>query len=243
MSRKVFISVGEHSGDLHAGSLVDALRALNPEVDIRAMGGSALRSRGVELIVDSEKSASVMGFTEVVGRLGKISAALNLVKLELKKWRPDVLVIIDFADFNLRLAKFARSIGIPVLYFIPPKVWAWRKGRIRTMQKYVDQVAVIFPFEKDYFEKAGLKRVVYVGHPFLEDFRQAQGEALSRSEFLGSIGLDPDKPLVAVLPGSRRFEVERHLPLVLDALDLIYERHPEIQAVIPMATNSDSEDL
>jgi len=240
MSYRIAISSGELSGDEHASHVVKAFSALHPDTEFKGMGGRNLRDEGVETVVDSESSASVMGFYEVVLSLNKILASMKTMKNLLSSWRPDMLIIVDYPDFNIRLAKFARKLNIPVFYYIPPQLWAWRSGRAKTLKEVIDTLAVIFPFENEFYRKQGLQNSVYVGHPFSDSQKDLDYD---RTVFLKSLGLSPDKPVVAILPGSRKSEITRHLEPVLGALEILQKRNPDLQVVIPVATSLGVEDL
>lgn len=243
MALKIAISAGELSGDEHASKLVAALRQLRPDVELRGMGGRFSRSAGVETIVDSERSASAMGFQELITQLPKILGAMSKMKGLLRDWHPDILVLVDFPDFNLRLARYAKSLGIKVFYFIIPKLWAWRTGRVEHFKRYVDHAALIFPFEKDFLEKLGYSKCSYVGHPFATDFKPT---TRTRDEVFKELGLNPDFPTIAVLPGSRKSETKRHLSRVAGAFKILKERVPNIQGIVviaPSLENSKAEFL
>jgi len=240
MPYRIAISSGELSGDEHASHVVKAFSALHPDTEFKGMGGRNLRDEGVETVIDSESSASVMGFYEVILSLNKILASMKTMKNLLSSWRPDMLIIVDYPDFNIRLAKFARKLNIPVFYYIPPQLWAWRSGRAKTLKEVIDTLAVIFPFENEFYRKQGLQNSVYVGHPFSDSQKDLDYD---RTVFLKSLGLSPDKPVVAILPGSRKSEITRHIEPVLGALEILQKRNPDLQVVIPVATSLGVEDL
>lgn len=238
MALKVAISAGELSGDSHASKLVEALRHFSPEIELRGMGGRNLKAANVELVVNSEKSAGVMGITEIFSKLGVLAFAFRRMTNLLKSWRPDLLIIVDFPDFNLRLARYAKRCGIPVLYYIPPKVWAWRESRVRYIKRYVDMVVSILPFEREFYERHGFNRITYVGHPFTDDMSRYARESAStegRKEFFSKLKVDSEKPIIAILPGSRSFEVKRHLEVALRGVKLLRENHPQVQVVVSIA--------
>ena len=235
MLNKILISAGETSGDEHGAAFVAALRKIAGPVEIRGMGGKALRQAGVTLDVDAEKAGSVMGFAEVLGSLKQIHKSLQTMKGCLESWKPDALVLIDYPDFNLRLAKFAKAHQIPVFYFITPKVWAWRSGRVKTIAETIAHAAVIFPFEPEFFLKHGFARSTFVGHPFAQNPDYHRATADERADFLKLHGLDPSFPTLALFPGSRRGELNFHLPIYAEALALLRRKHPEVQALIAVA--------
>ena len=233
---KVMIVAGEASGDEHAALLVEQLRILSPNIQIFGMGGSKLRKAGMDTVVDSEVSASVMGLVELGGKVKEIfSAFWQLVGVATDR-EPDVVVLLDFPDFNLRLAKVLKRKGYPVLYYIAPQVWAWRRYRVNSIRKYIDKVAAIFPFEEDFYRRHGVN-ATYVGHPFstLPDV------SVDRKNFLSSLGLSEQQPVVALLPGSRKSEVERLLKPMLDGVDELRRENPALQVIIPIASSLDRE--
>lgn len=215
MPREILIVAGEASGDLHGAELALALREQSPEVAMFGLGGSAMVSAGVELVARNEKTG-VTGIVEVLSHLDKIYRTFRVLIDTAKRRRPSLAVLIDYPDFNLRLAPKLKRLGIPVMYYISPQIWAWRQGRIRHIRRYVDHMAVILPFEEEIYRAAGVP-VTFVGHPLRDVVRPA----VSRSEFFDAFRLDPAKPLVALLPGSRRKEVAAHLPVINKALTLL----------------------
>ncbi len=230
-SPTVMLVTGETSGDEHGAELVHHLLQLSPDSKVFGMGGSRLRAAGMETIVDSEAAAAVMGFTEVLGSLGKLLAALRTLKREAKRRRPDVVVLIDFPDFNLLLARSLKRLGIKVLYFITPQLWAWRKNRVKTIRKVVRKVAPIFPFEESFFQRHGVD-AEYVGHPFLD----RPPLTVTTEEFHQQNGLDPRRPILALLPGSRKAEVELLMGPMLSAFERLKVSRPNFQAVVPRAS-------
>ena len=226
----VLLIAGEASSDEHAGELVRNLTRLNPNAAVFGMGGSALRRAGMETVVDAEESAAIMGISEIFSNAGKILRVYRTLLAEVDKRKPDLAILVDYSGLNLRVARALHRRRVKVLYFISPQLWAWRRGRIRAMRKYVDRVAVIFPFEESYYLERNVP-AEYVGHPFVD--RPAL--ALSREQYLRSVGLDASRPVIALLPGSRRSEVERLLRPMLEALARIRIARPGVQAVIPVA--------
>ena len=205
--------VGEASGDLHGSRLVRALHQMDPTLEISAVAGEGLKREGVEVIFDMARLTGT-GLTELAGSLRSLWQAYALLKRMLRERRPNLLILIDFPDFNIRLARVAKSLQVPVLYYISPQVWAWRKRRITKIARWVDRMAVIFPFEVPLYERAGVK-VEYVGHPLL-DVAQASRH---REATLTQLGLNPSRQTIAMLPGSRRWEVAYHLPPMLEAAE------------------------
>lgn len=233
---KIALCVGELSGDEAATELVRALQRFSPSVSIRGMGGRNMREAGVETIVDSEKSGSVMGLGDVLGAFGGIWNDFQSMKRLLNGWRPHVLVLIDYPDFNLRLAKYAHSIGIKTFYYITPQVWAWRSWRVGLFRKYITHAAPIFPFEKEFFRSRGYSEVTYVGHPFATKFADKY-RAFDRNSFRQSHGLNADAQTVCIFPGSREQEVKLNLQAMLDTFSLLRNKHPEIQGVLSVASS------
>lgn len=213
--KRVLLVAGEASGDLHGSHLVRALRERDSALEISAVGGEALKREGAKIIFDVARIAG-MGLTELAGNLTSLWRAYSQVKKNLREQRPSLLILIDFPDFNLRVARVAKRLGVPVLYYISPQVWAWRKRRIAEIARLADRMAVVFPFEATLYEKAGVK-VEFVGHPLLDVARASR----PREETLARLGLDPSKQTIALLPGSRRREVAYHLPVMIEAAEML----------------------
>lgn len=203
--------IGEASGDLHGAQLVKALQKRAPDLEIFGVGGEMVKATGIRIVFDAARLAG-MGFSEVLGNLGNVWQAYRLLRRALKEERPDLLVLLDFPEFNLRLARLAKKWGVPVLYYISPQVWAWRPGRIRKIARRVDRMAVVFPFEEALYQRAGVP-VSFVGHPLLDVVQATE----PREQTLNRYGLNPAIQTVALLPGSRRQEVGYHLPAMLQA--------------------------
>jgi len=216
MPLRVFLCAGEASGDLHAGSLAAALRRLEPSVEIEGVGGPAMRDAGVRLLHTNEEFA-VLGISEVVSRLPFFLRVLKEFEARFRSPGYDLVIPVDFPDFNIRLAARAKRAGIPVLWYISPQVWAWGKGRIATLAKVVDRMIVVFPFETELYEKAGVP-VEFVGHPLLEIVRPV---GRPRNAVRSELGLSPGAGLLALLPGSRVQEVHRILPHLARAAKLL----------------------
>lgn len=205
------LSVGEASGDLHGATLCRALRALEPDGRLIGMGGGRMAAEGVEVILDPTAHAAV-GTSEALGRIPSLYRAYRLMGQRLRDERPRALVLIDFPEFNLRLARQARRAGVPVVYFVPPQLWAWRRGRVRQMARRVSQVLAVFPFEAALYERHHVP-VEFVGHPLLDVLPLD----LARDDARRRIQADPGHSLIGLLPGSRREEIARLLPPMLDA--------------------------
>ncbi|MGZ6291225.1 MAG: lipid-A-disaccharide synthase [Syntrophales bacterium] len=231
--KRVMIVAGEASGDLHGGNLVQAMHKIDPEIRFYGVGGGNLKEAGAELIADAADMA-VVGLTEVVSKLGMILKVMTQLKASLKKDKPDLVILIDYPDFNLPIAKAAKKYGIKVFYYISPQVWAWRRGRIGKIQKVVDKMAVILPFEADLYKEAGVD-VTFVGHPLLDVVRTKY----PRKEALRRFNLREDATTVGILPGSRESEVTRLLPVMLGAAEIIEKQIGPVQFVLPLAATLD----
>lgn len=228
-TKTIMIVAGEASGDMHGAALVREMSKINPSLNFYGIGGSQLEKAGVNLLVNNA-SMAVMGATEIVSKLGSILKILGMMKKSLDKNRPDLVILIDYADFNLRLAKAAKKKGIKVFYYISPKVWAWRGGRIEQIKRLVDRMAVIFPFEVDTYAAKGYT-VDYVGHPLVDMVKPHYTKQDSREK----VGLSTDKTTIALLPGSRLSEVTKLLPEMLLAAEIISQKIPGVQFVLPLA--------
>jgi len=210
-----FLIAGEASGDLHASNLMRGLKEEDPGAGFAFVGGDRMAAvAGVEP-VHHFRDMNFMGFFDVVRHLGRLRRIMKRTKNAVVATMPDVLILVDYAGFNLRMARFASKKGIRVFYYIPPKVWAWRKGRLRDLKKYVDRLFVIFPFEVSFFQEHGME-VVYEGNPLTDIFGTFRSSVRTRETFLADNEL-PDKPIVALLAGSRRQEIEACLPEMIRA--------------------------
>ena len=227
------ISCGEPSGDLYAGALAVEIRRRQPDAAIFGLGGQRLMAGGGELLADY-RGISVTGIFEAIRVLPKSLAAFNRLVEAARVEKPNALVLIDFPDFNFRLAAAIKKLGVPIIYYISPQLWAWRQGRMKVMKRLVDRVLVIFPFEERIYRDAGVP-VQFVGHP-LVDLARAQEP---RDSFLAELGLDGTRPIVALLPGSRPNEVERLLPVIAEAAVTISRQIPQAQFVIARAPSLD----
>lgn len=236
-NRRIMIVAGEASGDIYGADLVQKALALDSGIAFYGIGGRRMREAGVATLVDSGDMA-VMGLVEVLKHFKVISSAFLKLRNILLHDPPDLLLLIDYPGFNIRLAKVARKAGVKVLYYISPKVWAWKAGRIRTIAATVDRMAVIFPFEVPLYEKAGVP-VSFVGHPMLD----LVNVTMKRDEAATGFGLDPATKIVGLFPGSRRSEIERILPAILGAAKLLQKRFPGIQFVLPLASTLHESDI
>ena len=227
------ISCGEPSGDLYAGALVRALKEGEPGIDVFGFGGDRLRAAGADLIGDY-RGFSVTGLSEAIAVLPRSWNMLNRLRDAARSRRPDVFVAIDFPDFNFRLLPSMRALGVKVVYYVSPQLWAWRPARLDTIRRTVDRMLVIFPFETAIYEQAGVP-VEFVGHPLIDLARATR----PRAEFLRSAGLDPERPVLALLPGSRANELRHVLPDLAAAAPLIAARVPGVQFLIARAPSLD----
>lgn len=226
------IVAGEASGDLHGGALAEALLKREPSLRMTGFGGSAMRRAGVEILFDVSR-LGVVGIFEVLLHLRSVWEAYRLAVQTLRRG-VDLLVLIDYPDFNLRLAKAAKRIGIPVVYYISPQIWAWRSGRIKTIAERIDLMLVIFPFEKQIYSEAGVP-CEFVGHPLVDEAASVRLKHPSKSAYLEGVGFSPSGTTVGILPGSRRREVLSLLPEMLRAMVLLSKEIPGLQVLIPVA--------
>ena len=227
------LSAGEASGDTYGAQLIDALRRLSPGAVFAGMGGEKMRASGCELLVHANEVA-VVGLVEVLTHLPGIRRRFNHLVAEAARRKPDAAILIDFPDFNLRLARALHRLGIPVFYFVSPQVWAWRSGRVKQIKKYVREMIVIFPFEQEFYRGHGVE-VRYVGHPLA----YAQPPQTTREEFAARHGLDLGKQWIALLPGSRRKEVRLNLPELLQSAALLQKDGGDFQFLLPVASTLD----
>src|SRR6266511_3473777 len=236
---RLMIVAGEASGDAHAAALVHALRAAAPKVQLDLFGatGPLLRAADVESIVCSDDLA-ILGLVEIGAAL-KFWQAFKLLKKTALDREPDVVILVDWPDFNLKLARALHRRGLKVIYYISPQLWAWRSYRARNIRRDVDLLLSILPFEKDWYADRGIDHVEFVGHPLAGEVRARYG----RAEFCQQTKLDSKLPIISLLPGSRRKEVERILPPMLEAAALISDRRPEVQFVIVVAPSRSSDEV
>lgn len=226
MARSIMIVTGEASGDMYGSLLASELRLGAPGLSLIGVGGEAMRAAGVEILLDSGE-ISVVGVWEALVRLRKLREALERIKTEISARRPDLLILIDYPGMNLRLAKFARSIGIRVMYYISPQVWAWGRGRIKTIRRNVDRLVVILPFEVELYRREGVD-ARYVGHPLIDIVRTD----LDRAAFLARMGLSEGGTIVSLLPGSRLEELKQHLRPLLETTSILRRSVPDARFVL-----------
>jgi lipid-A-disaccharide synthase len=236
-AKHIVVITGEASGEAHATRVIQALQQQQPDIQLSGIGGDKMRAAGVELIADFSELA-VMGLVEVLKRYGDIKKIFNKVVAHLQQQQPDLLVLVDYPGFNLKLAKQAKKLGIPVVYYISPKVWAWRKGRVKTIKRYVDHMAVLFPFEVPIYQQAGVP-VTCVGHPLVD----AVKTELTTEQAKQQLGLDANNKVLGLFPGSRNSEVQALLPTMLQAAERIQQRHPNLTIVLPLAPGLSRETL
>jgi lipid-A-disaccharide synthase len=237
LKKRILIVAGEASGDHHGADLVREVKRQQPEIEFYGIGGRELRSAGVRTQFDSS-SLAVIGVWEVMGRLTRIFKAFSWIKSELKHHPPDLIILIDFPDFNFLVARAAKKFGLPVLYYISPQVWAWRRGRVKIISRTVNKMLVIFPFEEDFYLQHGVA-IEYVGHPFMEKTATQLMPEDARKE----LGLPPDGLCVGLLPGSRVSEVNNILPCMLQAAEIVVRAHREARFVLPLAPTLQHSDI
>jgi lipid-A-disaccharide synthase len=222
---RYYIVAGEASGDLHASNLIKAIKNLDPAAEIRGCGGDLMQRAGAELLMHY-KDMAFMGFWEVFVHLSEVFGNIRRCKTDILAWNPDVLVLVDYPGFNLRIAKFAKRHGLKVVYYISPQIWAWKKGRVKQIRRDVDEMMVILPFEKKFYAKYGME-VHYVGHPLLDAVSRDLPERPEVKQFREENQLD-DREIIALLPGSRKQEINALLPLMLQ----MTKSFPQYQFVV-----------
>lgn len=232
---RIMLLAGEHSGDLHGARLIERLLARNPELELYGIGGSAMEAAGMELIRNIVDMAAV-GFWEVLSSVLPLYRLLGRLREIMQSRRPDLIVLIDYSGFNLKVARVARELGIPVVYYFAPQVWAWRRYRAASVAKLVDMVIAVFPFEAAIYRRVGLSRIHYFGHPVIDEL-----------EYLKSLDPVQDQPadinrppVITLMPGSRAMEVEKLLPTILDAARLIEKRYPGARFFLRLAKSVDT---
>jgi lipid-A-disaccharide synthase len=228
VAEEILIVAGEASADLHAARVLRELLRLRPGVRAFGVGGPRLREAGLQALARAEE-ISVMGVAEVLPRLPRILSILRTLKRAAAERRPRAALLVDLPDFNLRLASALKRLGVTVVYYISPTVWAWRRGRARKIARVVDRMLCILPFEPGAYQGTGV-RARFVGHPFAE-----RPPPESPATYRAGLGLAPDRTTVALVPGSRRGELERIFPRMLDAAERLKARHPDVQFVVPVA--------
>lgn len=236
MSPPSFVLVaGESSGDMYGGEVAKSLFLRFPGCAIYGLGGGRMREAGVELVGDIRHTA-VVGPFEAISQLGTLYKVFRRLADRIEAAPPSAAILIDFPDFNLRLAKRLKACGVPIVYYISPQVWAWREGRVKQIRELVTRMLVIFPFEVEFYKRAGVE-VEFVGHPLVDMVKPTR----TKDEFCRKYDLDPKRPIVALLPGSRRKEVRYILPTLCESADLIGREKPGTQFVVPRAPDLDTE--
>ncbi len=236
MATGIMVVAGEPSGDMHGANLVRSLKRIVPDLDICGMGGSAMREAGVDILVDNSR-VSVVGLVEILTHFADIRAAHAILVERLKTRPPILLVLIDFPEFNFLLAAKAKKLAIPIFYYVSPQVWAWRRGRVKKIRRLVDRMAVILPFEKDFYQKHGVD-VDFVGHPLVDEL--AGTVLIPRDEFIAAHDLDPATRNIGILPGSRRREVGEMLPHFVAACRQLQEKTAiAVNIILPLAPGID----
>lgn len=228
--KKLFIITGEYSGDIHASHVVKALKAMTPDILIEGVGGENLRNAGVKLFSDQKKMGAVGLTPQIV--LDHFTLGKRIVDYLVKDFKPDAVLLIDYGVFNLNISKFLKKAGIKVFYYIPPQVWASRKWRINTIKKNIDEVLCIFPFEKDMYESYGIK-THYCGHPLVSQL----APKADKNDFFEKHGLDKNKKLVSIFPGSRVFELKNLMKVFIKTAEELQKKHPDLQFCISHAPN------
>jgi len=231
----VVIVAGEASADLHGSNLVKAMMRLNPNIIFWGIGGQKLEQAGVKILFSSSDMA-VVGMTEALCKLYTIAKASRKLKSILKNDRPDLLILIDYPGFNINIARTAKRFQIPVLYYISPQVWAWRRGRVRKLSRRIDRMVVILPFEKEFYRQSGME-VEYVGHPLLD----ACPEELDKEKAMIKLGVELDYPVVGLLPGSRKHEISELLPVMVKSVEILRGSYPNIRCLLPLARTIEPE--
>ncbi|MBA7507846.1 Lipid-A-disaccharide synthase [subsurface metagenome] len=230
MVKKLFIVAGDPSGDLHGANLVTALREISSQIEINGLGGERMERAGVRILYRLTELA-IVGFSEAINNILALRQIYIKTEEFLRKEKPDIIVLIDYPGFNLRLAGLAKRLKIPLIYYIGPQIWAWRHGRIKGIAELVSKMLVIFPFEEETYKRAGVD-VSFVGHPLLDTIQPTK----SKEEVCRKYGLDPNSPIIGLMPGSRKQEIERLLSVMLEASRRIAENR-KVQFVLPLAGN------
>jgi lipid-A-disaccharide synthase len=226
------IVAGENSGERHGADLVEQYRRLDSDAVFFGIGGERMQAAGVQLTAHV-RDLSLTGIFEILSQLPRIKRIYRRLQSEVRERQPQAAVLIDAPDFNLRLARFLKNRGVPVLYYISPTVWAWRRGRLKTIRRSIDRMLLIFPFERDLYARHKIP-AVFVGHPLMREI----GTVTAKSQILDELGLDPRRPLIALLPGSREIEIRHHLPTLAAAVHSISADRP-VQFVLLKAGNLD----
>lgn len=232
-----FLIAGEASGDLHGGALMEALRCADPDAQFTFLGGDCMAAAAGHAPVIHFKDMAFMGFSEVLRNLGKVKHNLSTARKALLQSNPSCLILIDYPSFNLKVAKTAFHAGIPVFYYISPKVWAWKKWRVKTIKQLVDTVLCILPFEEDFYRTQGYERAIFTGNPSVEEIEKALAGSPSREKFAADNHLRANRKFIALLPGSRRGEIKCNLPV----MDAVAHQFPQYTIVVAGAPGIDDD--
>ena len=231
---KFFLIAGEASGDLHASRLIEAIKRYDGEAEFKFLGGDKMMAAAGVAPIIHYRDMAYMGFVDVAKHLPTILRFMSTAKKEINAWNPDHVILVDYPSFNLKIAKYAHKKQIKTHYFISPKVWVWKEWRVKSIKRYVDRMYCILPFEVDFYRKHDYE-VTYVGNPTVSEINAAIEQMKPREEFIRFNGLDENKPIIALVPGSRLSEINSNLPIMIEAA----KRHPDYQAVIAAAPSVD----
>lgn len=232
---KYFIAAGEASGDLHASELIKSIKTLDPEARFTFLGGDLMASAAGHEPLIHYRDMAFMGFVDVVKHLGAVTGNLRTAKQAITREHPDAVILVDYPSFNLRLAQHAHAAGIPVFYYISPKVWAWKEGRVKQIKKYVTRMYSILPFEVEFYKRRHDYMVEYVGNPSAEEVEARRLALPSKEQFCATHGIDSSRPIIALVPGSRVSEIRNNLSIMAE----VAARHPDYTAVIAGAPSID----
>ncbi|MBP8626210.1 MAG: lipid-A-disaccharide synthase [Syntrophorhabdaceae bacterium] len=226
---RIILLTGELSGELHSVNLIRGIKKYN--FSLSGMGSDRLKEEGMEIVFDY-RAISLMGISELLTRSHHILSALKTIKRHIRETKPILIILVDFPGFNLRIAEYAKRYDIPVIYFIPPQVWAWHKGRVYKIKKYVDLVLSILPFEKKFYEGYGVD-VRYVGHPFAKTIKPT----MTRDEFLAKTNIDKKTKVITIMPGSREDEISKHMPVLMRITHILKKNIEGLMVILPIAEN------
>lgn len=229
--KKILISAGEASGDLHGSNLIKATKSIDPKIQFYGMGSDLIQQTGAKVIVNS-RSLGIFGGYEIITSILKIWRAFKIMKAALLKDKPDLLILVDYPGFNLRLAKIAKKAGVNVLYYISPKVWAWNQSRVSKIKQYVDRMAVIFPFEVDFYKQYKIP-ATFVGNPLIDNLPSK----ISNQKARDILNIDTETKTVGLFPGSRLSEIKRLLPVILESAKILKKTNSKIQFILPKANS------
>ncbi|HKZ22056.1 MAG TPA: lipid-A-disaccharide synthase [candidate division Zixibacteria bacterium] len=235
MKKKILVVAGEASGDLHGAGLLKELKKINPDLDFFGMGGDKMKNEGLKILYHINQ-VSFMGLFEILSHLGFLRKVFRNTVKQIDSNRPDLAILIDYSGFNLRLAKKLKQKNIPIVYYISPQVWAWRKNRVQKIKKFVDKMVVFFPFELDFYQKEGVK-VELVGHPLVN----LANPILQKEEFLKKIQTERDQTIIGLLPGSREQEIKKILPVMLEACQGLKRKIKDMKVIIGLAPTINKE--